>query len=165
MTDIAFDENRERIKIVLPVKRNWWLFILFSACLAAWLAMLVAVIVSMIREQYGFVLTVMLLVWLVVWLWFGRVLWRRWQYHAAAREILFLTPKQLIIRRPVSLLGSTDVYDLTHVSPFYYSTKHRCPAFDYGYQHVYYGETIDPRLAEKLVEQLNDRLFPDRGDD
>ena len=101
----------------------------------------------------------MLLVWLYLWYRLGKILWRLWQYYASTREIVFIDKKRLIIRRPVSILGITDAYDFEHVSPFYFSSKHECPGFDYGNQRVYFGQDLSGGSAQKLVEMLNDRYF------
>lgn len=159
---IEFEERPEWLKVVLPVRRNWPLFILFTICLIIWIVMLSGVIAAMLRESFGFLLNVMLLIWLAIWLWFGRVLWRRWQFYAAVRELLFINEQQLVVRRPVSILGTTDVYDMNHVSPFYFSDKHLCPAFDYAYQHVYFGQDLTSERAQQLLELLNDRFHADR---
>jgi hypothetical protein len=158
---IEFADGTQWHKTVLPVDRNWVLFGLFSLCLLIWLGMLAGIVGSMITQGFGFLLNIMLFIWLIVWLWFGRVLWRRWQYYAASREILFINERQLLVRRPVSILGSTDVYDMGHVTPFYFSENHQCPAFDYAYQHVYFGQSLLPSDAQELVTMLNDRFFPD----
>jgi hypothetical protein len=158
---VRFEQNPERLKVVLPVQRNWLLFALFTVCLLVWAVMLVGVLVMMIRERYELVLTIMLLVWLVIWLRLGQVLWGRWQYYTADREILFVNKEDLIVRRPVSILGATDTYDMKYVSPLYYNEKHRCPAFDYAHQHVYFGHGLTPDEANKLIETLNARYFPD----
>jgi hypothetical protein len=168
LTDIAGVEMKESpqwLKIVLPVRRSSSLLVLFTACLLVWVVMLAGVIAAIFREQYGFVLNVMLFVWLLLWLWLGRILWRRWQYYAANRELLFINEEQLIVRRPVSVLGSTDVYDFKHVSPLYYSEKHQCPAFDYAFQHVYFGQSLAADAASQLIDALNNRYFPDRDQD
>jgi hypothetical protein len=123
--------------------------------------MLAAVLVYLIQGlSSSFVLTVILLIWLLIWFWFGRFLWTRWQYHAANRELLFIEPEQFIIRRPVSVLGLTWVYDIGHIERMYYSEQHRCPAFDYAYQHVYFGRSLARDQAEDLITQLNRRYFP-----
>jgi hypothetical protein len=162
---IQLEEKPEWLKVTLPIRRNWILFGLFSLCLLVWLLMLSGIVAAVFREDFGFLLNAMLLIWSLIWLWFGRVLWRRWQFFAAAREVLFINDQQLIVRRPVSILGPTDVYDMKHVSPFYFSDKHRCPAFDYGFQHVYFGQSLLPEEASQLRDVLNDRHFPDHEDD
>lgn len=161
---VQLEDKPEWLKVVLPVRRNWLLFGLFSACLVVWFLMLSGIIAAMLREGFGFVLNVMLLVWLIIWLWFGRVLWSRWQYYAAARELLFINEEQLIVRRPVSILGKTDVYDMDHVSPFYFSDRHHCPAFDYAFQHVYFGQDLEAENAHQLLALLNERYYPERVD-
>jgi hypothetical protein len=128
--------------------------------------MLAVVVVYLLRGMSsGFVLTVLLLIWMGIWFWFGRFLWSRWQYHAANREILFIDEEQVIIRRPVSILGITTSYDLRHVSPFYYSERHNCPAFDYAYYHVYFAHGLPAEAAHELIAQLNGRYFPDEDED
>jgi hypothetical protein len=109
----------------------------------------------------SFILTILLLIWLLTWLWLGRILSNRWQYQLANREILFIDDEQLMIRRPVSIFGLTTSYEFAHVSPFYMSDKHKCPAFDYAFAHVYFGQTLEKAEAAKLVDELNLRYFPD----
>lgn len=164
---IAFEETPDWLKIVLPVRRNWILFVLFTILLAIWLVMLVGGVVFTVRdvalsgEAFAFVFTLMLLALLFILFRFGRVLWNQWQYYAADREILFVNEEQLIVRRPVSILGLTDGYDMKHVSPFYYSEKHHCLAFDYAYQHVYFGRDLEPEEGQLLISFLNEHYFPD----
>jgi len=160
--DIIFEENDQRLKLILPLRVNWLMLLLHSLALVVWLAMLVTVLLYLLRGLSStLVLTVILLIWLLIWLWFGRFLWARWQYHAANREILFINADQLVIRRPVSILGLTTAYDRQHVSNFYYSDQHNCPAFDYAYLHVYFGRTLDESQAHQVIDELNRRYFPD----
>ena len=136
--------------------------IVYTVSLVVWLGMLVLVISYVLRGlSSSFVLTALLVLWTIVWLWFGRFLWRRWQYYAANREILFIDSEQIIIRRPVSILGQTTAYDIAHVSPFYYSDQHNCPAFDYAFLHVYFGQSLAREEGRELVAMLNTRYFPD----
>ena len=168
---IQIEENSERLKIIWPLQRPWLLFGLFSLTLVVWLVMLVGMSIYLVRdvvqagERFTFVFSVMIIVWLLVWVWFGRVLSKRWQYVAANREIMFINKKQLIIRRPVSIFGITDAYDMQHVSPFYLSEKHNCPVFDYGFQYINFGRDLPQSEARALIEMLNDRFFPNWNDD
>ncbi len=162
---LIIEESQERLKIVLPVKRNRFLLGLFSLCMIIWAVMTVAIVSAMIRENYNLLLNVMLVIWLGIWLWFGRVLWRRWQFLAANREILFINGERLILRRPLSLLGITDAYDMKHVGPFYMSDTHACPTFDYAFQHVYFGQSLPAGEAVRLISGLNHRFFADEDDD
>lgn len=168
---IEFSENKERLKVVMPVRRNWFLFGLFTVMLLGWIAMFIVGIVFMIRdvafsgERFAFVFTIMLLVFLIILYYLGRILWRQWQYYTADREILFINRETLIVRRPVSIFGITNAYDMNHVSPFYVNEKYRCPTFDYGYQHVYYGHSLPEDAAKKLVSYLNGRYFPHYDED
>ena len=162
---LTIEDNQERLKIILPVKRNQFLLGLFSLCMIIWAGMTVAIIAAMIREHYNLLLNVMLVIWLGIWLWFGRILWRRWQFFAANREILFINHERLILRRPLSLLGITDAYDMKHVNPFYFSDTHFCPTFDYAFQHVYFGQSLAAEDAVRLIAALNNRFFVAEDDD
>jgi hypothetical protein len=162
---IQFEQRPEWLKVVIPGQRNRLLFALYSVCLLIWAVMLGWVIVYVTRNPgFGFVNIVLIILWALIWLWFGRILWARWQHHAANREILFINEEQLIVRRPVSLLGPTTTYDMKFVSPFYYSDKHHCPVFDYGYQHVYFGQGLAKEEADALIGRLNAAYFPDEED-
>ncbi len=162
---VTFEEKPEWLKVVLPVRRKSLLFALLSLLMMFWLAALVAMILVMFRERFDFLLNLMLVIWLFFWYLLGRTLWRYWQFYAANREILFINPEQLIVRRPVSILGITDSYDMSHVSPFYLSDKHDCPAFDYAFQHVYFGQGLVEEEMRQLISALNSRYFPDVDND
>lgn len=162
----SIEEQGERLKIVIPFGLSWPTFVLHTVAVLVWLGMLIAVLVYLLRGlSSSFVLTVILLIWLLIWLWFGRFLWARWQYNAASREILFIDPEQIILRRPVSILGLTWTYDRSHVSRFYYSDQHDCPAFDYAYLHVYFGRSLPEEQAMYLIRELNGRYFPEEPEE
>lgn len=167
---IQLEENQERLKIVWPLQRPWLLLGLFTLALIVWAIMLVGMSIYLVRdvvqagERFTFVFSMMIIIWLLVWIWFGRILGKRWQYVAANREIMFINTKQLILRRPVSILGITDAYDMQHVSPFYLSEKQNCPVFDYGFQHIYFGRNLPQNEAQALIEMLNGRFFPNWDD-
>lgn len=164
--DIVFEESPERLKVTIPVKVSWILFTLHTVGLAVWLVMVWLVFRYLfLGLSNSFVLTVLILIWLAFWLWFGRFLFNRWQYYAANREILFIDEEQLIVRRPMSILGITNVYDINYVSPFYYSDKHHCLAFDYAYAHVYFGHSLDESASKAFVADMNARYFPDEDED
>ena len=144
ISGISFEETPERLKVTIPVRPSRPMRIVYTASLVVWLGMLALVVSYVLRGlSSSFVLTALLVLWTIVWFWFGRFLWNRWQYYAANREILFVDKEQIIIRRPVSILGQTTAYDFAHISPFYYSEQHKCPAFDYAFLHVYFSFAFD----------------------
>ncbi len=162
---VQISEEADRLKVVIPVRLNWLILGLYSVALVIWLVMLVVIMFYLLQGfSTNLVLIALLVIWIVIWLMFGRFLWKRWQNQAANREILFIDSEQLILRRPVSLLGLTNSYDFKHVSPFYYSDRHRCVAFDYAYLHVYFGQSISREQANGLIDELNGRCFPELGE-
>jgi hypothetical protein len=169
---ITFEETPERLKVTIPVRRklsNWVFLALYTVMLAVWVGGFFYGISAYTRNvrassaggSFIFVLTLLVILMLLVWLWFGRrFIWRWWQYHMANREILFINKDMLIVRRPVSILGLTDAYDMKHLSPLYWSDKYNCLAFDYGARGVLFGTTLPQRDAQWLLLRLNDRYFP-----
>jgi hypothetical protein len=159
--DIRFEQGTDRLKVVISLPSRAPLLLVYSAALIAWLVMLF-VVGRFLFSSFGqnAVLTVLLFIWTLAWLFFGRFLWRRWQHSAATREILFVDRESIVLRRPVSILGLTASYDRGHVGPFYYSDSQRCPAFDYAYSHVYFGQGLPESAGRRLVRDLNARLFP-----
>ena len=158
---IEYDDGLERSKVTISLRRRWAVLVLYSFALIVWIAMLIIFLIYLIGGfSSSIVLTILLLVWLVIWLGFGRFLWRGWQHQAAGREILFVDRQQLIIRRPISILGITTAYDMGHVSPFYFSETHNCPAFDYAFSHVYFGQGMRSQHAEEIINSVNRRWFP-----
>lgn len=168
---VGLEERDQYLKVVLPVRRNWAWLLLFSFLLILWVIGLVWGIIFTVRdiafsgERYAIVFTIMLLIWLYLWYRLGKIIWKQWQYYVANREILFVDKERLIIRRPVSLLGITDAYDLDYVSPFFHSAEHGCPGFDYGKQRIYFGQGLSEQASQQLVGFLNKRTFSNFDDD
>jgi hypothetical protein len=163
--DVHVEQMPDRLKVVLPVKRQPFWLLLFSLLLIVWLAGLIWGIVFTIRdiafsgERFAIVFTIMMLIWLYIWYRLGRILWQQWQYFAATREILFFEKERLMIRRPVSMMGTTDAYDMGYVSPFFYSDEENSPGFTYGSRRVYFGRGLDELSAQNLVRAINERYF------
>jgi hypothetical protein len=169
---VTFEENPERLKIVLPVHRNWLLVSLFTICLIAWVATLFIVVQFLIRDvlsvggRFAFLMSIMLLVWGVIYYYLGRMLWQRWQYVTANREIIFIyKDDQVIVRRPLSLLGITTAYDFEHVSPFYYDDKRQSLAFKYGQRLAHFGHSLSTAEAQQILDYVNYRFFPEEEDE
>ncbi len=166
ITGVHFEQTPERLKIVLPVKRNIPLIILYSVLVLLWLGMMIGAVVFGVQmafsgERYAFSFTVMILVFIYVLYRFGKVLWRQWGSLVANRQIMFINSEELVLRRPVSIWGNTDAYDMEHVQPFYIDEESGSPMFDYGYRHVAFAEPLSAIGAGELVRFLNGRYFPD----
>ncbi len=170
LTDVHFEQLPDRLKIVLPVKHSIPLIILYSFLVILWLGMMVGGIIYTIQiatsgERYAFVFTFMLAVLVLVLYRFGRYLLRQWAHLVSNREIMFINKDILILRRPISVFGNTDAYDMGHVTPFYLSEKPAGPAFDYGYRHTYFGDGLTQQSALALINFLNGRFFPNHVDE
>lgn len=164
---VTFEQTPERLKVVLPLRRQWPFLLVYSVLMLTWIVVTVWMLVLLFqtsRGQMGLVFFIVwvliLLVWAYLWYRLGGFVWRWWQYYAATREILFIDPALLIVRRPLSVLGVTDAYAMEHVSPFYYSERHAAVAFDYGSRGGVFGQALAPLQAQQLVTALNRRFFP-----
>ncbi|MBE2223841.1 MAG: hypothetical protein IAF02_20040, partial [Anaerolineae bacterium] len=133
--------------------------------LVVWVVFVIGMLIFLVRdvvlagERFAFAFTVILLIWLAIWWWVGRIVWRRWQYYAANREILFINKERLMIRRPVSIWGLTEAFGMEYVRPFYVSKRHHCPTFEYGSQKVYFGINLTDVESIQLVNTLNALYF------
>jgi len=166
---IAIEEKPEWQKIVYPAERNWLALVVYSILLLIWLGMAGFMLVSLFGpfgvEGIGTTFIVawrlLLIFWLGVWIWFAhRWLWRYWQYYAASREILFLNNEELILRRPVSLLGITDVYDRQHISHIAIEPRQKGLTFAYGTRTILFGLGLTPAERGELAAMINLRYFP-----
>ncbi len=167
---ITFDTSREdRLKIILPVKRKWLLFLLYTVMLIACIALFVGGIrftmqIAFSGERYAWGFTFLAILFMFALYRLSKFVWKQWQFFAANREIMFIDKKLLIIRRPLSVLGVTDAYDWSQVRPFTYSQKYNTPMFDYGQRNIFFGQDLTREQADKLIWALNDHYFPEYDD-
>ncbi|MCP4360310.1 MAG: hypothetical protein GY796_20070 [Chloroflexi bacterium] len=163
---LIFDETEARLKITLPVKRQWVYLSIYSLLLLSWLVMFVYGLIFTWRmafsgERFAFAFTLLLLIFLFVLFRLGRLIWRQWQFQVATREIVFVDAEMLIVRRPVSILGITNGYGWQHIRPFYYDEERHSPAFEYGHLYVLFGQGLSRPQANELIAYLNGRYFAD----
>lgn len=169
VSGVHFEQSPERLKAVFPLRRRWPYLIIYSAMALLWLVLMIGGIIFTLQiafsgERYAIVFAIMLLIMLFILFRFGRFLWRQWAHFTANREILFINREELIIRRPISIWGNTDAYDMMHVSPFYESEKPKALAFNYGHRRIYLAEDIAPQARSVLRRFLNEQYFPGQED-
>ena len=164
---VTFEETTERLKVSMPAERHRIFLIVYSVLLLTWSAVTIWMIVQLLDTSLSglslffiVVWIIILLVWAYVWYRLGRHVWRWWQYYMATREILFIYDEFLIVRRPLSIFGVDDGYDMEYVGPFYYSEKRGAVAFDYGSREGTFAKGLPPSAAERLSGALNRRFFP-----
>ncbi len=170
ISDVHFEQTPERLKIVLPVRRQWPFLILYSILAVSWMVMMVWGVVFLVQilfsgQSYRFLFALMIVIMLLILFRFGRFLMRQWAQFFSNREILFINREELIVRRPVSIWGNTDVYDMAHVAHFYQADHPKALAFDYGYRHIYVGEALTADARQALLRHLNQTYFPNYDQD
>lgn len=168
ISGVHFEQTPERLKIVLPAKRVWPYLIIYTILVVIWLVMLVGGVVYLIDillsgATYRFVFAVMILIMLLVLFRFGRFLSREWATYLSNREVLFVNNDEFIVRRPVSIWGNTDVYDMQHVTLVYERESQNALAFDYGYRHIVFGGGLEIDARRVLAGYLNETYFRDRS--
>lgn len=164
ISSVHFEQMPEWLKIVIPVKRNWPYLILYTTLAVLWLGMMIGGTIYLVQilfsgQSYRFVFSLMIAILLLVLFRFGRFLGRQWAQYLSNREVLFINQEEFIVRRPVSIWGNTDVYDMEHVTPIYSNDANQSLAFDYGYRHVYFGGSLTPESQRTLRQFLNDIYF------
>lgn len=169
--DVVFDDSGERLKVIIPLRRNAVYLGVYSVLLLVWLGATIWMLSLLFDTSRGQMTTTFLIVWVIIlliwaYIWYrlGRSVWRWWQYYMATREVILVDDEILIVRRPLSLLGVTDAYDMEHVSPFYYSEKHDAVAFDYGSRGGLFGSYLGRIEAGQLIAILNARFYPHASD-
>lgn len=170
ISGVHFEKNPERLKIVLPLKHKWPYLLIYTALAIMWLVMMVGGVIFGIRiafsgERYAFLFTIMTLIFLYVLYRFGRFLMRQWAHYLATREILFVNLEELILRRPISIWGNTDVYGIEHINAIYANPPTKSLAFDYGYRHIYFADGLTEAARLELMRFLNEQYFPDHVPD
>lgn len=177
-TAITFEEDSERLKVVIPLQRHVAAAAIYTVLAAAWLVGLIFFLYLLffppsprgIDALPGLLRAVWILgvlLWLFVWVrYLGRMILRWWQFHLATREVLLVNKDAVIVRRPVSVFGLTDAYDRRYMTPFYYNDTHNCLAFQYGkVRHILVGLTVARPDNLSLLAFLNRRLFPNMVDE
>ncbi len=168
---ITVEENVNRVKITIPLKRLWPYWATYTVILVGWLAgsiwavqtLLSYIFIGSVGFEGGF-----LVAWIVIliiiagfWIYMGGQVWKRWQYYTANREILFFYDDKLIVRRPLSLLGVTDAYDRSYVTGFRFDPKIQAAVFDYGSFRIPVGATLPVEESRGLIAIVNERFFPE----
>ena len=177
-TCIQFEENEERLKIEYPIKKNTLARIIYTVLAIVWFGGFVLFLYSLFNpptprginelpRSLGITWVIGVVLWLYVWWrYIGRMIMRWWQFYLANREILFISDKTLIVRRPVSIFGLTDAFDRQYTSPFRMNEEHDMLDFQYGnVQRILFGQTLELFEREALLRFLNNRFFPHMEDD
>lgn len=163
---VHFEQTPERLKIVLPLRRKWPFLVSYSALALSWIVMMIWGSVYLVQilfsgQRYRFIFALMILVLLLILFRFGKFLMRQWAHYLSGREVVFIDREELIVRRPISIWGNTDVYDMAHVTHFYATDSPKALTFDYGYRHIHIGEALTEAGRQALLRYINQIFFPD----
>lgn len=95
ISQVHFEQTAERLKIVIPVRRNWPYLLVYSVLVFLWLGMMVwgTIFLGQILfsgQSYRFLFAVMIVIMLFVLFRFGRFLGRQWATYLTDREVVFV---------------------------------------------------------------------------
>lgn len=170
ISGINFEENDERLKVVLPVSRNWILLVIYSLLLIVGLVLAIGGIIYGVQiatsgQRLSVLFSVMIFFLVLLLYPLIKYVFRQWQYYVTNREIIFVNDEEMIIRRPVSILGITKVYDRNYIKPIAFSEKYNALAFYYGSQPVLFANGLPSSQTTPLASYLNERYFPEYDDE
>jgi hypothetical protein len=171
--NILIEEEERWQKVIMPAEKSTFLFIFYSIAMILWAISTIWIIYQIFQplgiDRPFMTKAIYRLIWfglLVTWYWFAKnFLWGFWQYYAANREILFINEEEFIIRRPVSLLGVTNVYDMKHIEAIYHDEEKDSPTLQYGVQPVHFGQALSTKEGIELISMLTHRHFSHLEDD
>lgn len=167
---ITFEENERWLKVVLPVRRNWFLLTVYTLLVLTGVSLFVGAIIfgvqiGMARQRFSLLFVVMIIIFLIMLYYLLKYVLRQWQFNLASREILFFNEEELIVRRPVSIFGLTTTFDRTYMKPLAYDSTFSALAFDYGSRPVLIGLNLPASQTAPLAEYVNKRYFPHFDDE
>jgi cbb3-type cytochrome oxidase subunit 3 len=167
---ITFEENSERLKIVLPVKHNWFLLIAYTLTLITGIGLLIGSIrfgvqIGMAKARFSLLFVVMILIFLLMLYYLLKYVFRQWQFNVANREILFFNDEELIVRRPVSILGITTTFDRQYMRPLVYNEQYKSLSFEYGSRTIVIALNLPSSQTVPLATYINERYFPNHDED
>lgn len=168
ITGVHFEQTPTRLKIVLPIKRHWVYLSLYSALMIIWIGMMVwglvySTRILFLRDEPPFCVYYHAPCHARYSVFFGRILRRQWAAYFSNREILFINNEELILRRPVSMWGNTDVYDMQHVTPLYVDELRAMIGFEYGHRQIYLAEGLTGEARNALAGFINEVYFANRS--
>src|SRR5262245_24462670 len=170
-------ERPDRLELIVPAKRNFFVLMFLPAWLAMWAFALVNVVRELFSGSKGPV--PFLLFWLVGWTVGGGFALFVFLWMLAGRERISLQPRVLAVRRDLFGFGVTREYDLAQIrnvrvsavpyDPSNWATMGRFwglgggpVAFDYGARTIRLAAAVEEPEATQIVSELKRRhTFPD----
>lgn len=167
---ITFEENERWLKIVMPVRKNWFLLIIYSLMVLTGVGLFVGAIIFAVQlgttwRRFSLLFIVMIVIFLALLYYLMKYVLRQWQFNISNREILFFNEEEMIVRRPVSIFGLTTTFDRQYMHPLSYNDQYSALEFDYGSRPVLIGLNLPKSQTEPLATYINERYFPHFDDE
>lgn len=183
-------ENWQELRVLIPVRRDWFALVFISFWLAGWALGEVMVLGLLLSGRTG-PATLFLLAWLGCWTWGGAWALFNWCWNAGGREVTVIRGDTFSVRYEAFGMGKTWEFDAGAVRnlrvvqdgmmhapswmPAFFQTHQArrgvLPngiwsgplAFDYGAKTYRFGAGIDEAEARDVLPLLLARFSPDDG--
>lgn len=164
------------LRIIMPVKRNWFLILFTGFWLCGWAvaeSVVPVVLYQQVRAGTLGLESLFLLAWLGCWTVGGGFAIYAWLWNMAGKEVVFLNGMSLIVRREIYGFGRSKEFDLAHLRDLRCSPQGYGPwnassngwgisggniAFDYGARTYRFGTGLDEAEAKHIVKAIKQRV-------
>jgi hypothetical protein len=162
-----------RLRVTIPVRRNWFLVFFLPVWLIGWVAGEVSVLTKVLNDPPSGGEGLFLIVWLVAWNVIGPLFTFFWLWNLAGKEIVTLDDEALTVRSALGPAGWTRNFDRHEVADVRVSPPATAEfrslawwpgggmiAFDYGARTHRFGGGLDEAEAKQVAAELRRRLEP-----
>jgi hypothetical protein len=162
-----------RLRVTIPVRRNWFVVVFLPLWLIGWGVGEVSVLTKVLNDPPTGGEGPFVLVWLVMWNIIGPVFTAFWLWNIAGKEIVALDDEFLTVRYALGPVGWTRRFDRREVVDLRMSPPATADfrslswwpgggmiAFDYGARTYRFASGLDEAEAKQVAADLRRRLEP-----
>jgi hypothetical protein len=162
-----------RLRVTIPVRRNWFVVFFLPLWLIGWAVGEVAVLTKVLNDPPTGGEGPFVLVWLVMWNIIGPVFAFYWLWNITGKEIVTLDEEALTVRYALGPVGWTRRFDRHEVADLRVSAPATAEfrslawwpgggtiAFDYGARTHRFAAGLDEAEAKQVTAELRPRLEP-----
>jgi hypothetical protein len=168
--------NHRRIRVEIPAKRRWGLWVLLTVFLGIWVVGEVAPLLSFLRDDTPSPQAVFLVIWLTFWTAAGAYMLYAWAWHLGGQEVIELDDRTLTKKRELFGLGIPRKFNIAEITDLrilpqslpmreteerltvmmaeFWGLRGGIMAFDYGAKTYRFGFGVDEPEAQELMATL-----------
>ena len=168
--------DRRQIRVEIPPKRRWGLWVLLTVFLGFWVVGEVAPLLSFLGDDTPSPPAIFLVIWFVFWTAAGAYMLYAWAWHLGGREVIKLDDRTLTKKRELFGLGIPRKFNIAEITNLrilpqslpmreteerltammaeFWGLRGGIMAFDYGAKTYRFGFGVDEPEAQELMEVL-----------